>query len=403
MKSGGVKILIIAVLLLGAAVGFGWMVSGRIQDQKNNGRPGRSRPPAPVEVARIQQGPIEMRRSFSGALEALAEFVVAPKVSGRVEQLFVNLADTVKRGQVVAELDNAEYIQAVAQARADLVVAKANLTLAKSALEIAEREFERTNKLLKRGIASDSEFDAARADRLAKQAQLEVATAQVTKAESSLETANIRLGYTKVTAGWNGGGEQRVVAERYLDEGQTVAANAPLLSIVELDPIIGVVFVAERDYARLNAGQSVALTTDAYPGEEFEGRIVRIAPVFRRATRQARVEMSIKNPKHRLKPGMFIRATVVLESVADTTIIPEQALTNRGDKTGIFLVNEEGSTVSWREVDLGIRDGNRVQIKDEGLSGRVVTLGQQLINDGSAITVAEGPAETGTGGEALTR
>ncbi len=181
----------------------------------------------PVEVAQIQRGPIALQRTFSGELEALAEFVVAPKVSGRVERVLVNIADTVKRGQVVAELDNDEYVQAVAQAQADLAVARANLSEAKSALEIANREFKRTESLLKRGIASDSEFDAARQDQLAKQAQLKVAAAQVTKAESSLETANIRLGYTKVTAGWTGGDEHRVVAERYVDEGQTVAANAP--------------------------------------------------------------------------------------------------------------------------------------------------------------------------------
>lgn len=395
MKSGSLKIFISAVLLIGAAAGFGWIVFGHMQEQVGPGKRGKIKQPAPVEVARIRHGPIELRRSFSGALEALAEFVVAPKVSGRVEELFVNLADTVRRGQVVAELDNAEYVQAVAQAKADLVVAKANRAMAKSALEIANREFDRTRKLLKRGIASDSEFDAAKADQLAKQAQLEVATAQVAKAESSLETANIRLGYTKVTAGWTGGDERRVVAERYLDEGQTVAANAPLLLIVELNPIIGVVFVTERDYARLKPGQPVALTTDAYPGERFSGRIVRIAPIFRKTTRQARVEMAIENPQHRLKPGMFIRAIVVLDKVPDTTIIPQQALTSRDDKTGIFVVSEDGRTVSWREVTLGIREGDWVEVKDRVLSGRVVTLGQQLINDGSAITIANQQLETG--------
>jgi RND family efflux transporter MFP subunit len=166
----------------------------------------------PVKVANVTHGPISLKRTFSGELEALAEFVVAPKVSGRVEQVFANIADLVERGQVVAELDNDEYIQAVAQAQADLAVARAKLFEAKSALEIAGREFERTESLVKRGIASDSEYDAARQDQQAKQAQLNVAAAQVAKAESALETANIRLGYTKVTAGWTGGDDYRVVA-----------------------------------------------------------------------------------------------------------------------------------------------------------------------------------------------
>ena len=390
MKAGGPKIIIVTVLLVGAATGLGWIIYGHFQDRGGSGRGGRTLRPVPVEVARIQSGPIALQRTFSGELEALAEFVVAPKVSGRVEQVLVNIADRVNRGQVVAELDNDEYVQAVAQAQADLIVARANLSQAKSALEIANREFKRTESLLKRGIASDSEFDAASQDQRAKQAQFKVAEAQVTKAESSLESANIRLGYTKVTAGWTGGDDNRVVAERYVDEGQTVAANAPLLLIVELNPIVGVVFVTERDYANLKPGQLVSLTTDAYPGERYTGRIDRIAPVFRKATRQARIEMTIDNPQHRLKPGMFIRASVVLARVPEATIIPEQALTIRDDQSGVFIVSGDGGSVAWRGVKVGIRQGDRVQVEGEGLAGRVVTLGQQLVNDGSSITI---PAE----------
>ena len=389
MKSGSLKIFILIVLLIGSAAGLGWLIFGQYQERPGSIKSGKASKPVPVEVAQIQRGPIEMQRTFSGELEALAEFVVAPKVSGRVERVFVNIADTVKRGQTVAELDDDEYVQAVAQAQADLEVARAKLSEAKSVLEIANREFKRTESLLKRGVASDSEFDAAKQERLAKQAQLQVAAAEVTKAESSLETANIRLGYTKVIAGWTGGGEQRIVAERYVDEGQTMAANAPLLLIVELHPIVGVVFITERDYARLKPGQLVSLTTDAYPDEQYTGRIDRIAPVFRKSTRQARIEMIIDNAQHRLKPGMFIRATVVLARVPEATIVPQQALTIRDDRNGVFVIAEDGRSVAWREVKVGIREGDRLQIKGEKLSGRVVILGQQLVNDGSAITIPD--------------
>ena len=269
-------------------------------------------------------------------------------------------------------------------------MAKANLTEARSAVEIANREYKRSESLFKRGIASDSEFDAAGQDQLAKQAQVKVAAAQVNKAVSALETANIRLGYTKVTAGWTNGNEQRVVAERYMDEGQTVAANAPLLLIVELDPIVGVVFVTERDYANLKPGQPVTLTTDAYPGEPYTGHIDRIASIFRKSTRQARIEMTIDNPQQRLKPGMFIRATVELSQTPEATIVPEQALTVRDDRDGVFIVSEDGRSVAWREVTVGIRQGDRVQVDGKGLSGRVVTLGQQLVEEGSLITIPPG-------------
>jgi RND family efflux transporter MFP subunit len=396
MKSTVFKIIVFAILLIGAS-GFAWLIWDRLEERSGAGENEKTQRPVPVEVAEIRRGPIASKRTFSGELEALSEFVVSPKVSGRVERIFVNIADPVERGQVVAELDNDEYVQAVAQAKADLLVARAKLSEAKSALEIADRQFKRTESLLKRGIASDSEFDAARQEQLAKQALLEVAEAQVEKAESSLETANIRLGYTQVTAGWAGGDDRRVVAERYVDEGQTVAANTALLSIVELNPVVGVVFVTERDYARLKPGHLVSLTTEAYPGEEYAGRIDRIAPVFLKSTRQARLEMTIDNPKHRLKPGMFIRATVVLGRVAEATIVPEQALTIREDRSGVFIVSEDERSAVWREVTVGIREGDRVQVEGDGVSGRVVVLGQQLIDDGSPITIPSGREETVAG------
>jgi len=395
MRRGVCRACLLTALAAAVLAGLGWAVLERLEDRSDRGGTGRKPRAVPVETAAVRHGPIVLEREFSGELEALSEFVVAPKVSGRVERVLVRLADTVTRGQVVAELDNDEYVQAVAQARADLAVARANLSEARSALETARREFERTESLVGRGIASQSEFDAARQDQRAGEARLKVAEAEVAKAEASLETANIRLGYTQVTAGWSGGDEQRVVAERYVDEGQTVAANAPLLLIVELHPIVGVVYVTEEDYARLKPGQPVALSTDAHPGERFSGRIDRISPIFRKATRQSRIEMTVDNPGHRLKPGMFIRARVVLARVPHADLVPEQALTTRDDRVGVFVVREDGRSVAWREVAVGIRENGWVQVEGQGLSGRVVTLGQQLVSDGSPVTIPGG--EEGTG------
>jgi len=379
------RLLVLLVLI--AATAIGWGIVQRFENRGEAGNQSRGKQPAPVEVAPVSHGAIELRRTYSGTLEARAEFVVAPKVGGRVERLVVNLADTVRRGQVVAELDDDEHVQEVAQAKADLEVAKANLSEAKSALEIADRDLARIETLRARKVASESQLDAARANHLTKQAQVEVAKAQVTKAESALESANIRLGYTKVRASWTGGSDRRVVASRYANEGGTVSANSPLLLIVELNPITGVMFVTEKDYVRMRTGQLAALTTDAYPEERFEGRIDRIAPVFRQETRQARVELAIENPGRKLKPGMFIRVTVVLEKRKEATIVPDKALTTRDGRTGVFLVREDGRSVAWREVTVGIREGDRVQVEGEGLSGRVVTMGQQLIDDGSSIAI----------------
>jgi RND family efflux transporter MFP subunit len=391
IKIGG-KISVALVVLLLVAGSLGWLVFERVAEQDAPRVRGGAKKPVPVEVAPIERGPMTLKRTFSGALEARAQFVLAPKVSGRVERLYVNLADPVARGQVVAELDNDEYVQAVTQARSNLAVARATADGAQSALEIANRELQRLLTLQQRGMISEAQLDTARANQLDKKSQLAVARALVSKSESELRSAEIRLGYTKVSAGWSGGSDLRFVAERFVDEGETVSANAQLLRIVELDPIVAVVFVAERDYVRLTTGQSAVLTTDAYPEKQFAADIARIAPVFRAASRQARVELAVANKAMLLKPGMFVRATVVLERIADATHVPEQALTTRDGEYAVFVVDRAGKSVARHKVEVGIRENGRAQVSGNGIAGRVVVLGQQVLEDGSAITL---PARDG--------
>ncbi len=388
--------LFLTLFFLVLASGIAWLTYTKIVNLPEEETRAKEDRVAPVEVAPIEQGPIAYHRTFSGTLEATAEFVVAPKISGRIEKLTVDLADTVTRGQLVAELDDREYVQAVAQAEADLAVAKATLAEANSTLTIAVRELDRIERLRSEGVASESQFDSAKTAQLAGQAKLEVARAQMQRAESSLESARIRLAYTKINAEWTEGPGDRVVAERFVDEGDTVSPNAPLFSIVELSPITGTIFVTERDYGRIAVDQSATLTTDAFPEETFTGQVVRISPIFRQESRQARVELRIENPAQRLKPGMFIRVTLELARVEDATIVPEAAIANRSDQSGVFVVNDAGNKVTWHPVTLGLREGERTQVMGEGLTGRVVTLGQQLLDDGSAITIPDqGDGESG--------
>ncbi|MDF7808812.1 efflux RND transporter periplasmic adaptor subunit [Pontiellaceae bacterium B12219] len=367
-------------LMLVSAVG----ISGCSDQQSGDST---VRPPAPVETAPIETGPIRSLRTYGGALEARASFFVSPKIGGRLEAMLVDIGDSVERGAVVARLDDAEYRQDVAQREADLLVEKANLAQAVSTLEIAKRSMERSETLSRRGVASEAELDAARSVLLARESEVAVYQAQVTRAEASLEAARIRLGYASVEALWADNDTTRVVAERFEDEGQTVSANTPLLQIVDLDPLAGVFFVTEKDYGNLKQGQRVDVYTDAYAGELFTGHIERIAPVFRQNSRQARVEIMVPNSDLRLKPGMFIRAEVEVQRVEQAKIVPAESIVTRSDEQGLFMLAADGTHALWRPVTLGIRDGDRVQISGEGLDGEVITLGQQLIEDGSAVSV----------------
>ncbi len=377
---------------------FGAVLAARLFYEEGGGRPQRGdKPLAPVEVAEVQRGTLSLRRTFSGTIEPQAQFTVATKVDGRIRRLHVDVSDPVSRGQTVAQLDDAELSQVVVEAGARVAVAEANRVAANSRLEIAQREVDRSKKLHTRGIASDSDLDSAQAEFLASQAAVKVAEAHLKREQAALAGAEIRLGYTRVAADWEQGDDERIVAERYANEGNTVASNTALFSIVELDPVLAVIQITEKDYPRLVIGQQARLQTDAFPGRVFPATVSRIAPIFRASSRQARVEMNVPNPDHLLKPGMFTRCVLELERVENAASVPELAITRRDNKTGVFLVNDDGTSVKWVEVEPGIRDGSQVQLVGAQITGRVVTIGQQLIKDGSAIRVSQDDSTRGKG------
>ncbi len=371
------------------AVPVGLCLLGALVGCEEDAGGSKTRPAAAVAVAPITRGRIILRRTYSGTLEAPARFVVASKVSGRVERLNVDLGDEVERGQIVAIIEDDELRQVAAQATAALAVARANLKKANSGLVIARRTLKRTTTLRKRGVSSEAQLDEAKAAVLERKADLEVARADVVRGEAAEGAARIRLQYTRITAEWSGGDNHRVVADRQVSAGALVAENTPIFTIVELDPITGVLFVPEKDYRRVRVGQQGELVTDAFGGETFSARVARIAPVFDPSSRQARVELSADNADRRLKPGMFVRVTLILDAVDNATIVPLSAVTTREDRTGVFVINPDGRTVSWRLVRLGIKEEGRVQIlgEHENMTGSVVVLGQQLISEGSVVTI----------------
>ncbi len=163
---------------------------------------------------------------------------MAPKVSGRIQRLLVDVSDPVVRGQVVVQMENEEFKQEVIEAEARLAVAEANRDEAVNHFVIAKRQLDRAKTLNARGIASESAYDSVQAQFLTGQSAVKVAEANLKREDALLRAARIRLGYTEVKADWQQGDNERTVAERFVDEGNTVAANTPILSIVEIDPVL---------------------------------------------------------------------------------------------------------------------------------------------------------------------
>lgn len=344
-----------------------------------------------VETAPVGQDTVRELRSFTGTLQPAAQFQVAPKVGGRLIRLDVDIGDRVERGQIIARMDDDEHVQDVAQAEAELQVAQAQVEEARSNLTAARRELERIQQLRRQNLASESQLDAAQAEAQALESRVRVALAQVAQRQAALEAARVRLSYTVIRADWEGEYGVRVVGERLVDEGTTLSANTPVVSLLGIGELLAVVYAAERDYPRLHLGQDALISVDAYAGERFAGQVLRIAPQFREASRQARIEVRVPNPEERLKPGMFVRVQVQLAQADDAQVVPVEAVVSRNRQSGVFLVEEgdEGPVARFVPVRTGISEGSRVQILEPTLQGRVVTLGQHLLDDGTPLRPAD--------------
>lgn len=379
-------------VVLAVLVGFfGWRIYQKVTEPPAPTMPRGGARAVAVALEPVRKKTIVEEAEFTGSLEAVSKFIVAPKVAGRLERLSQNIGDPVNAGDLVAVLDDREYAIQVEQAKAELEVSRANLAEAANNQEVALREENRLRELHRVRVSSESELDSAEALHRAAQAKYEVAKAQVTQKEAALRAAEVRLSYTRIHVHWQGENGPRYVAERFVDEGALLSVNTPIVSIVDLNPVLAVIHVIERDVPNIKIGQTATLTTDAYKDRRFEGRIIRRAPVVREESRQARVEVEVPNPEGLLAPGMFARIHIRFDEQADATVVPRTALVKRNGGQGVFMADLKEKTARFVGIKLGIVDATDAQVLEPALEGMVVTLGQHLLEDGAAITPPASP------------
>ena len=374
-----------------------WQIIARLPGGGQQGGPRGAA--VAVEIAAVERGGIRDIGTFSGTLIPKSYFTIVPKISGRIKELLVDIGDRLTRGQLVAVLEDEEYQQQVIQAGADLGVAQANLDEARSAKEMAQKEFDRAKALHAKGILSDAEIEAAQSAFSTRDARYKVTVAQIANQQAALETAKVRLSYTRIRAAWETGGDVRYVGERFVNPGAMLSSNTAILSVIELHPITAVIHVTEKDYFRLKTEQLVVITSSAFAGREFQGRVSRVAPLLKETSREARVEIDVDNADGVLKPGMFVNARIEFVSKPDATIVPTSALVNRGALQGLFLADLENKKAVFQPATVGIIEGDRAEIVEPArLTGQVITLGHHLLENGTALILPE--SAPGAGGPA---
>lgn len=352
------------------------------QGENKSGRP--ERPPVAVLVDSVRIAPIQEINMFTGTVHPIYQYVVSPKVAGRVILIRKRIGDWVKRGEIISKIDDAEYQQAVLEAEANLKIAQASLNETISQFELAEQEFQRVKSLQEKGIASPAELDAASSNFSAQESRLKLAMAQVEQREAALKSANIRLAYTVLVAT-----EPGFIGERFIDEGSLLAPNSPVATVIGIDTVIIRTTIIERVYGRIRTGQTAEIRVDAFRDKRFFGKVSRIAPMLQEASRVANIEVEVPNDSLFLKPGMFAKLSVVLQEKDSAQTVPAEALVTRGGENGIFMVDETTSTARYVPVTLGIATKEKVEILSPQIKGKIITLGQHLLEDGSPIILPD--------------
>jgi RND family efflux transporter MFP subunit len=364
-------ILIWRIILLVA--GGGGSSSGRFQA-----------PPVAVEIDSVRYEDIRETMELTGTVHPLYQYVVAPKVSGRIISIGKRIGDWVKQSEVIAKIDDGEYRQAVLEAEANLRIAYASLAEAESEFELVKQELERVESLYEKELASLSALETVQTRYDALESRVELAKAQVEQRQAALNTAEIRLGYTTLSAT-----EPGFVGERFVDEGSMLAPNSPVLSVIGIDTVIVRTSVIERVYGQVRMGQPAEIEVDAFPGEVFTGRVSRIAPMLQEASRVAQIEIEVVNESLHLKPGMFSKVTLVLAEKDSAQVVPARAVVTRNGESGVFVV-ERGETVAhYIPVRLGIVTEDKTEILTPKIEGMVVSLGQHLLQEGSSVILPE--------------
>jgi RND family efflux transporter MFP subunit len=348
------------------------------------------REPVYVELAEADYGTLRDLGLYYGTLSAPSKFSLAPKVGGEVLELMADIGDRLSSGELVAILDDESFRLARDRAVLDVSLAEAQYSEATANLRLAENDMARQASLSKKSIVTQADYEASENKLKQAEARLLVAESQLNAARNGLLDAELRLSYTRVMATWPGEenglkSSYRYVGSRLVDVGSMITANTPIFEIVSLDPLLVVVDIIEKDYPKISPGMETSVRTEAFPGEGFKGIVKRVAPVLSSDSRQARVEIEVANPGLRLKPGMFAEVIFVFDERRGVWSVAQDVPFRRNDGYVIFVANPATQTVEELKVDLGLREGNKVELLNSGpIDGPVVALGQHLLEDGQS-------------------
>ncbi len=404
-------VVVVALSMLAVSCG------GSKANVKNEATPVAS--PAAVDVTTAPAVTRDLPRFFeaTGSLAGDQQTEVAPSIAGKVVAVGVDLGSYVKRGQMIVRLDDVDAKLRVAQAQAQVEQAKAGLRQAEEkvglrpgqafdpsrvpevanarvALELAEKNLRRSEKLIESGDVSRSSYDQQKAQRDQLKEQLEsalslarqnyaavmTARANVANAETQLGLARRALSYALVFSPIDG-----YVAERNADLGEYVSPSSKVATVVRINPLRIRIDIPEQAISEVRVGQSVSVTTSAWPDKNFSGRIARISPNVTASSRTLSVEADIENSGGALKPGQFATVRILESRSQPAVLIPARAVRTESGVSRVFVIKD--GHAEERLVQLGQSESDLVEVKSGVASGeQVATSNVEQLSDGMVVS-----------------
>jgi HlyD family secretion protein len=381
--------------------------------------------PAPVQVAAVTQDTVHRTVTGDGALFPENQWNVMPKITAPVQRFLVNRGDHVKTGELLAVLENRDLVAAAAANKGQVVQAEGNLlntehaTLpeavvkantdvqsAQEAADAARKVLESRQKLLQEGALARKLVDDAAVQYAAANAQLttakehlraletagtkaqiDIAKGQVETAQGQYRSAEAQVAYSEIRSPGTG-----VVADRPLYPGDMAAAGTPLFVVINLSRVVARVNVPASESTTLKVGQpaSVRLTDGE---EEFPGEVVVVSPATDPSSATLQVWIRINNPGEKLKPGATVHATVVTQTIKNAMLVPASAILPGEEGGTAVLVVTPDSVAHKRNVQLGVRQGDKVQVLTGVLPREdVVVVGGMGVDDKAKVKIVEANA-----------
>jgi len=285
------------------------------------------KPEYTYRTVKVERGTIVSSVAATGNLSAVTTVQVGTQVSGTIQKLYVDYNSRVKKGQTIAEIDPSLFNAAVEQAQGNAYSAEGNLLRARVTLADAERTMVRNKKLLADGIISQGDYDLTETAWQSAKAALKSAEGSVSQTRGALQQARTNLRYSVIRSPVDG-----VVISRAVDVGQTVAASfqTPTLFTIaqDLTKMQIEVSVDEADISRVRLDQPATFTVDAYPEQQFHGKVVQIrsAPIITQNVVTYVVVVNVNNSDLKLKPGMTANVTIEVGRKDDVLRLSPAAL-----------------------------------------------------------------------------